>query len=187
MTSWRCWSRTNMTPADVTLFETAHHPPFGCCGRQITQQTARLSPGWDWFIGLTWCTSGKGAAPLFQQRSYCVHTELDSACRTLQTVLQRIYILIMYRNLWWSYVHLWYNFWPLLRKRKHWIKDLLLFSQCSALGLWPDVAAFYFLKLFICRHTAFVFDHIGQKASSAILPLDKVEVQLPFLAICQNK
>lgn len=27
MISWRCWSSTNMTPADVTPFEAAHHPP----------------------------------------------------------------------------------------------------------------------------------------------------------------
>lgn len=47
MMSCRCWSSTNMTPADVAPFEAARQPPCGCCGRQIAQQTACPAPGRD--------------------------------------------------------------------------------------------------------------------------------------------
>lgn len=43
--SCRFWSSTNMTPADMTLFEAACHPPGGYCRRQIARQTACPAPG----------------------------------------------------------------------------------------------------------------------------------------------
>lgn len=134
MISRRCRSSASVTPADVTPFKAACHPPRGCCGRQIAQQTACPTPGWDWFAGYTYCTVRAA-----DRTGACV-SALDSARRLLQTRL-----LLLLQKMYNSYTghlrgnraRLRYYFSLPLRKSKE-VKSAM--EPCTRLGLWPDVA-----------------------------------------------
>lgn len=64
--SWRWWSSTYMTPADVKRLKQLF-PPGGCRGRRTT----RLAPGWQWFIRWDYCTVRAGWSLSFH--TCCAH------------------------------------------------------------------------------------------------------------------
>lgn len=171
MISRRCWSRANMTPADVTPFKAACHPPRGCCGRRIAQQTGCPAPGWDWFTGQTYCTVGPGertgacvSAPL----TLCAHwtglspqgTPAAKNCITHTSTWKGIvYVSGIISHF------LWENQFRTVNK-------ILSFVSCSVQGLDFDLMLqLLFLTLFLWRDTGF---SLWQVQYAFILPKGKI-------------
>lgn len=195
MISRRCWSSAYMTPADVTPFKAACHPPRGCCGRRIAQQTGCRAPGWDWFTGQTYCTVRAGertgacvSAPL----TLCAHwtglcpqgTPAAKNCITHTSTWKGIvYVSGVISHF------LWENQFRTVNK-------ILALVSCSAQGLDFDLMLQLLFShtiplkgyRFFCKVLSgkFSMPSSCQRARSTLLTLEKVKVQLPFFS-CLGK